>query len=31
MQFEEFNLRLARLLQSLPAGTITELTDCMIA
>jgi hypothetical protein len=31
MQFEEFDQRLTRLLQPLPAGTIAELTDSWVA
>lgn len=31
MRFEAFDLRLTRMLQSLPAGTIAELADCWIA
>jgi hypothetical protein len=31
MKFEEFDARLSRLLQALPAGTIADLTDAMIA
>ncbi len=31
MQPEDFDLRLTRMLHSLPAGTIAELADCWIA
>lgn len=31
MQFEDFDLRLTRMLQSLPAATIAELTDNCVA